>query len=191
MMRLCSYLLSFLFLITTIASAESPEKAVVSEKMINISHLASNVQGGLIHLDAQANFNLPSVLTTALTKGTKLVFIADIQILKKIDMWPDKKVLNLQWYKQLHFYALTRKYVVEDLTFDKQASFNSLNSALAHLGHYENIPITEASLVSSSQATHMRVRIKLSRKELPLPLRLKSYLSLSWPLSSDWHQWSF
>ena len=190
MIRLHFYLL-LLLLIVPASFAEKPKQAVAAPKMISISHLTSNVQNDLIHIDAQASFNLPSVLTTALMKGTKLVFIADIQILRKINMWPNKKIVDLQWYKQLHFYALTRKYVVEDLTFDKQASFNSLNSALAYLGHYQNIPITEAPLVSSSQATHMRIRIKLSRKELPLPLRLKSYFSLSWPLSSDWHQWSF
>ena len=157
---------------------------------ITISNLASAAKDDLIYLSMQAHFNLPDFLIDAVNTGIKLTFIADIEMLNKRSMLPNKKVLDLEWHKDLHFYSLTRHYVVDDVTFNRQANFNSLENAFTFLGHYESLPITEQPLLASSQATHTRVRIKLSRANLPLLLRLKSYILYPRPLSSDWHQWS-
>ena len=161
-----------------------------SEMPITISYLSPNLKNNLVHLSLQAHFDLPDFLITAVNTGIQLTFIADIEILKQRELLPSKKILDLEWHKKLHFYALTRHYVVEDLAFDQQANFNSLENALIFLGHYDDVPITEKPLLASSQATHTRVRIKLSRADLPLLLRLKSYVLYPKALSSDWHQWS-
>ena len=157
---------------------------------ITISYLSPDIKDDLIYLSMQASFDLPDFLITAVNTGIQLNFIADIEILKKRALLANKKLLISAWHKKLHFHALTRHYVVEDLNLNQQANFNSLGSALIFLGRYDNIAIAEKSSPALSQATHMRVRVKLSRADLPLLLRLKSYLSYPGPLSSDWHQWA-
>ena len=161
-----------------------------TSKPITISYLSPDIRDDLIYLSMQANFDLPDFLITAVNTGIRLNFIADVEILKQRALLPNEKLLVSAWHKKLHFHALTRHYVVEDLSLNRQANFNSLKSALVFLGRYDNIAVTEKVLPNLSQATHMRVRVKLSRADLPLLLRLESYLSYSKPLSSDWHQWS-
>ena len=161
-----------------------------TSKPITISYLSPDIRDDLIYLSMQANFDLPDFLITAVNTGIQLNFIADVEILKQRALLPNEKLLVSAWHKKLHFHALTRHYVVEDLSLNWQANFNSLKSALVFLGRYNNMTVTEKSSPTLSQATHMRVRIKLSRADLPLLLRLKSYLLYSAPLSSNWHQWS-
>ena len=158
-------------------------------KPITISYLSPDIKDNLIHLSMQASFDLPDFLITAVNTGIQLNFIADVEILKQRALLPNKKLLGAAWHKKLHFHALTRHYIVEDLNLNQQANFNSLGSAQRFLGRYDNIAITEKSSLALSQATHMRVRVKLSRADLPLLLRLKSYLLYPEPLSSNWHQW--
>ncbi len=169
---------------------EAQVSAKDTTKPITISYLSPNIRDDLIYLSMQTSFDLPDFLITAVNTGIQLNFIADVEILKKRALLPNKKLLVSAWHKKLHFHALTRHYVVEDLNLNQQANFNSLGSALIFLGRYDNIAITEQSSPALSQATHMRVRVKLSRADLPLLLRLNSYLSYPEPLSSDWHQWA-
>ncbi len=182
-----SFALSVVMFSGIIEAQVSPKKPTTP---ITISYLSPDTKDDLIYLNMQASFDLPDFLITAVNTGTQLNFIADVEIFEKRRVLPNKKLLDEAWRKKLHFHALTRHYVVEDLDLNQQANFNSLSSALMFLGRYSNMAIIEKSSLILSQATHMRVRIKLSRADLPLLLRLKSYLSYPEPLSSDWHQWS-
>ena len=191
MKKLFLYLSLFLLLaVPLVGIVEEQSTQGGAAKPITISYLSPVIKDDLIYLTLQAHFDLPDFLITAVNTGIELTFIADIEILDKEKFLANKRVLNLEWHKKLHFYALTRHYVVEDLTFNQQANFNSLESALVFLGWYDNVPINEKLLLASSQATHTRVRVKLSRADLPLLLRLKSYILYPKPLSSNWHQWS-
>jgi len=157
---------------------------------IVISQIASQIKDNLLVFSAQADIELPEFLVTAINTGSKLTVVADIEILRQRDFLPDKRILDVEWHRRLHLYALTRKYVVEDLALDTQANLNSLAEALQFVGAYNDMVISEAALLNTSQATHVRVRVKVLRAELPLLLRLKSYLLYPRPLSSDWYQWS-
>ena len=191
MKKLLLYSSLLLLLAVPLASiVEEQTPQAHSSKPITIGYLSPIIRDDLIYVSMQAHFDLPDFLITAVNTGIELTFIADIEILNNNKLLPNRKVLDLEWHKQLHFYALTRHYVVEDVTFNQQANFNSLKNALVFLGRYDSMPITDKPLLSSSQATHTRVRVKLSRADLPLLLRLKSYILYPKPLSSNWHQWS-
>ncbi|MBC6414343.1 MAG: DUF4390 domain-containing protein [Chromatiales bacterium] len=187
------FLYSVLFILSAIPTSGVVDETVPSDNLtdpITISSLSSAVRDHLIYLSLQAHFELPDFLISAVNTGIELTFIVDIEVLNNRKVLPNKKFIDLQWRKKLHFYALTQHYVVEDLSFNQQANFNSLENALAFLGHYDNVPVIEQTLLASSQATNMRVRIKLSRADLPVLLRLKSYVLYPQPLSSNWYQWS-
>ena len=191
MKKLLLYLSVLVLAVMSLASiVKGHSPTAGGSKPITIVYLAPTTENNLLHLSLQAHFDLPDFLISAINTGIDLTFIADIEIVQQRKLLPDKDILDLEWHKKLHFYALTRHYVVEDLTFNKQANFNSLRCALVLLGRYNKVPITDKPLSASSAATHARVRVKLSRADLPLPLRLKSYIIYPRPLSSDWHQWS-
>lgn len=160
-----------------------------SGDIITIESGEAMMHDDTISLNAQASFELPDILVTALNKGVNLIFVAEVQVLQERDMWTDKEIVNIQLPRRLSFHALTRKYIVDDLATSVRETFNSLNSALLYLGSYEGIALIKSPLAMASQATHVRMRMRLQRSNLALLLRLKTYFSMPWPMSSNWRQW--
>ncbi len=161
-----------------------------SGDIITIEFGEPAVRDGVISLNAQASFELPAMLVTALNKGVNLIFVGEAVVLQEREMWPDKEIVNIRLPRRLRFHALTRKYIVDDLATSAQEAFDSLNAALRYLGRYEDIVLIKSSLAAASQATHVRMRMRLQRNNLALPLRLQTYFSAPWPMSSDWRQWA-
>ncbi len=177
-------------------AASAQEKAQESEPAaappagaIVLNNIRPVERDGFIRLGAQAAYTLPAAVIAALNRDTELVFVTRIQVLRDHRFLPDKKIADLRLRRRIAFHALTRKYIVDDLTFSRQAAFNSLDDALDHLGRHRDIAIIEKSLAAGSGATHIRVKVGLSRMDLPLPMQAQSLLP-DWWLSSDWYQWS-
>lgn len=155
---------------------------------ITIGGLNTSERDGLIRFDAQADYRLPAALIAAMNRDTKLVFVTQIQVLGERRFLPARKIARLQLRRRIGYHSLTRKYIVDDLTFAREAAFNSLDDALDHLGRHRDISVIQKSLAAGSGATHVRIRVKLSRTDLPLPMQAQSLLP-DWWLYSDWYQW--
>lgn len=140
-------------------------------------------------LNADAEITLSENVQTALDKGVDLFFRTNVRIEKRRKWLLNKRVLDLEIIRRLSFHALTKKYVVDDLTLSGRKSFASVARALAHLGRYRGIPLASATMIKPAPDTRVRVRIKLMGQELPLPLRLKRVFSGAWRLSSGWYAW--
>ena len=162
---------------------------VQAESDIRLMEVNSVVKNGIYHLDAVAEVRLPQVVRDALDNGVSLFFVTTLRIKKKKKFLWDKNIAQLDINRRLSFHALTKKYTVDDLTFNHRKSFSSLLPALKYLGRYRDVSVIGVSLAQPSPTTVMQVRIKLSRSELPVPLRMKSYLSRDWYLASDWREW--
>lgn len=157
---------------------------------ITLGGLNSGERDGFIRFDAQADYQLPAALIAAMNRDTQLVFVTQIQVLgeRRFGFLPSRKIARLQLRRRIGYHSLTRKYIVDDLTFARQAAFNALDDALDHLGRYRDISVIQKSLAAGSGATHVRIRVKLSRTDLPLPMQAQSLLP-DWWLYSDWYQW--
>ena len=170
-------------------AADTAEAAAHSEA-ITIDGLRSVESGGRIHIDAQASFTLPPSLVAALDKEEDLVFVTDIQVLREREFLPAAELVDVQINRRLTFHALTRNYIVNDLTFSKQMVFPSLDEALEYLGRYRDVSVVEKLLAVGSGATHMRMRVRLSRSHLPPLLHARSLVSPDWwRMSSIWYRW--
>lgn len=142
-----------------------------------------------LYLNVVADIRLPEQAQVALDKGVDLFFATDVKIARRKQWLPDETSVNLEIVRRISFHALTKKYVVRDLTFDTTSSFANLPSALAALGNHRQIPLINQAIVDRSPDTRILVRIRLIHKELPLPLRLKRFFSQTWKLSSNWYAW--
>lgn len=156
---------------------------------IEVTAADTSLDDGTIHLKANATIRLPESVQTALDKGVDLFFATNVKIVKKRKWLPDKSSVNVEIIRRLSFHALTKKYVVDDLTMKRRKSFTSITSALSYLGRYRKIPLVSKVVINPSPDTQVRLRIKLRPQELPLPLRLKRVFSRAWRLSSDWYAW--
>ena len=156
---------------------------------ITLSQVNAPIKGGLLHLDAVADVRLPAGARTALDNGVDLFLDTTIQVLSKRRFLPDKRIAELNVRRRIAFHALTNKYTVDDLTYGTRKSFSSLLNALVYAGKYQNVSLVDVSLAKPFDTSLMRMRIKLSRRELPIALRLKSYFTRDWYLSSGWYVW--
>ncbi len=175
----------FLFCSALILLACVPRQAGA----IEITAADTPLSKGTYILNADAAIKLPENVQTALDKGVDLFFLTNVRIAKSRRWLPDKRAVNLEIIRRLSFHALTKKYVVDDLTLNKRKSFTAVSRALAHLGRYRKIPLASAALIKPTPDTRVRIRIKLMDQELPLPLRLKKVFSPAWRLSSGWYAW--
>lgn len=180
--------LCLLSLLATPAFAQGA--AAESDEAIIIDDIRAVESGGRIYIDAQARFTLPPPIATALNKEEELVFVTEIQVLRDRDYLPPDTLVDVEINRRLRFDALTRRYIVEDLTFSKQTISDSLGQALEHLGRYRNVAVVEKLLAAGSGATHMRMRVRLARDHLPALLYARSLVSMDWwQMSSDWYRW--
>lgn len=164
-------------------------QAAAADSGITLSRVSAPIKGGLLYLDAAADIRIPAGVRTALDNGVDLFLDTTIQILSRRKLLPDKRIAELKIRRRVSFHALTSKYTVDDLTFGTRKSFSSLSSALVYAGKYSDVSLLDVSLAKPFDTASMRMRIKLSRRDLPLALRLKSYVTRDWYLSSDWYIW--
>lgn len=162
---------------------------VSAETGIVLTQVDAPKRDGMLYLNASANIRLSDGVRAALDKGVALLFVATIQIRKKSKLLPPKRVLSLDITRRLAYHALTKKFTVDDLTFGTRRSFSSLGQALIHTGRYRDISLLDTPLINTATNVFLRMRIRLARTALPMPLRLQSYVSGAWYLSSDWYEW--
>ena len=156
---------------------------------IILTQVNAPVKENQLYLDATADIRLPAGVQMALDNGIDIFLDATIQILSQRPLFPDKKIAVLNIRRRIAFHALTDKYTVDDLTLGTRKSFSSLLSALIYAGKYRDVSLLDIALAKPFDKALMRMRIKMSRRELPIVLRLKSYLARDWYVSSDWYVW--
>ena len=167
----------------------STTSLVAAETGIVLTQVNAPKRDGMLYLDATAGIRLPGRVQDALGKGVALLFVTTIQIRKKPRFLPPKRMLSLDITRRLAYHALTKKFTVDDLTFGVRRSFSSLNRALVYTGKYRDISLLDVPLLNTDTDVFLRMRIRLARDALPMPLRLQSYASGAWYLSSDWYEW--
>ena len=155
-----------------------------------IRHVEINNLDGVFRLDADIQYVLSEPVTEALLNGVKLVFELEIQVLRVRAWMPDKEVANLNQRFRLIYHALSQQYLVDNINTGVQETFPDLSSALRYLGEIVNLPIIDASLLETKRNYVSKIRARLAVDELPLPLRLRSYVSPAWwlaDLATDWY----
>ena len=185
--------LSFIVLLTLLLASlftSTITLAQSSDTFFSMNKYRTFVKDKIFILDASIDITLPSTVQDALDKGVDLVFITHIQVIQPETILPDKKLLNIPVRKRLGFHPLTKKYIVEDLTFGTRKSFYSLTAALEMVGSVQNISLIDEALSQTHDNTLVRIRVELSHSDLPFPLKIRAKFSPSWYLSSNWFAWN-
>lgn len=165
-----------------------PPQAVASP--FSVESLGTELAGGVYHLNARIDYDLPDVLLDALANGVELVIEVDVEIVRERGWWFDEDVASISLRHQLAYYALSRMYVVRNLNTGVQTTFPSLYSALHAIGTLRGFPLLDASLLDPTEVYQVRLRARILPEELPLPLRARAYIDSDWRPSSDWYVWS-
>jgi hypothetical protein len=144
---------------------------------------------GVYRLNAVIDYDLTTPVREALLNGVELVFDVDIAVLQDHMWWWDTDVAGLGQSYRLSYHALSRQFLVENLNTGVQRTFPDLSSALHHQGIVRELPLIDASLLDKDHTYTASLRAQLALNELPLPIRMRAYLSPAWRLGSGWYTW--
>lgn len=173
-----------------LAAALALAASVAAAKSVEFERARVALHEQALALDADLAVRLSESVASALHNGVKLVFVTSVQVVRERPLWRRNDYLvDLELRKRLGYHALTKKYILDDLTGGARKSFSSLAGALKHLGRYRKVHVIDATIARSLDDAVVRMRLRLSRRDLPLPLRLKAMVSPSWRLASEWFAW--
>jgi hypothetical protein len=144
---------------------------------------------GVYRLNAVIDYDLTTPVREALLNGVELVFDVEIAVLQDRMWWWDSGVAGLDQSYRLSYHALSRQFLVENLNTGVQRTFTDLSSALRHQGILRELPLIDASLLDKDYGYTASLRAQLALSELPLPIRMRAYLSPAWRLGSGWYTW--
>ncbi len=142
-----------------------------------------------LRLDAEIEYQLNDEVIEALANGISILFRVEVQV-KALHKWGwDKTISEIAHTYVLNYHALSKQYIWENLDTGANDTFPDLESALAHQGNISAMYIAEIAKLNKQQKHFVRLRSRMLTDKLPLPLRIKSYFSPKWRLSSGWNVW--
>lgn len=144
---------------------------------------------GVYFLNADMHLALDRQAVDALVNGVPLVLKIQIQLSRERSLLWDAAVADLTQSYQLTYHALSRRYIVKNLNSGFQVSFQSYQDALDHLGHINDLPIIDGSLLNPDDRYDIRIRVLLDIKNIPTGFQLITSLFSGTEQSSDWYQW--
>ncbi len=172
---------SFIFLLSAQTFAKHNNFEV---SYLNITQIEDELR-----LDAEIKYQLNDEIEEALINGISILFEVEVQVKTKRKWTWDKLVSNVRHTYMLNYHALSKQYIWENLGTGANDTFPDLDSALAHQGRISAMYIAETTRLSEDKQYIVQLRSRLLTDKLPLPLRIKSYFSSKWRLTSGWNTW--
>ncbi|MCG5501732.1 DUF4390 domain-containing protein [Ectothiorhodospira lacustris] len=157
---------------------------------LKVRWAATELVSGIYLLNADIDYRLTRNLNEALHNGVKLTFEVQIEINRSRDWMWDATVAELVQRYRVEYHALSRLYIVTHLNTGVQRAFYRLESAMSTLGDLQELPLLDASLLDDDRDYAIRLRARLKAEDLPLPLRVRGYVSREWSPVSEWYSWS-
>lgn len=149
-------------------------------------------------LTADFNISLSFYVEQALIRGVTLSFVNEFKLTRSRWYWLDDVVAANEQTTKLSYSALTRQYrILHGALFQ---NFDSLEEALAVLGHQTSSPIQFSqlnsrrsyivSLLKSESDYSAYIRMSLDVSQLPKPLQVNALAGDDWNLDSAGYSWT-
>jgi len=141
-------------------------------------------------LNATLDLALSRNATQAVQEGVPVVLELDLTLVRKRRYLPDVEVGALAQRWQIHYHALSERYIVNNLNSGQQASFSSLAAALGALSAVRGLPVIDEALIEKGQHYEASLRATAA-VEGGLPAALKFIIFwIDWKRSTDWYTWA-
>jgi len=172
------------------ATAWADESATPeSESGFAVLTAESKLVDGVVRLDVLFDLQFSDQLVEALQNGISFNLLIEIEILKQRNYLWSKQVATLEQRYQISYQPLTKHYVLNNLNSDLEFQFPTFESLLAVVTMLHDFPLLDYSLLEAEASYVGDIRIAVDRSSFPVPLRLMSYVSGDWHLTSDWYSW--
>jgi hypothetical protein len=156
---------------------------------IEVLRTASRLQAGVWYVDADIDYVLNEAALEALDSGLALDIELTLRVTQRRRIIWDSQFAELKQIYELQYHALTERYIVRNLNSGEQASYGSLNGALAALGTVRALPLIDDALLGSGERYFVVMRAVVDIKDLGGPLALIRFLWNDWRITGDWVRW--
>ena len=141
-------------------------------------------------LNATLDLALSKNAAQAIHEGVPVVFELDLSVVRKRRYLPDVEVASLAQRWQIHYHALSERYIVYNLNSGQQTSYSSVAAALGALSEVRGLPVIDEALIERGQRYEASLRATAA-VEGGLPAALKFIIFwIDWKRSTDWYTWT-
>lgn len=167
----------------------APTLADNSEGVFEIRSVYTEFIDGVYYLNGRVSYRLSDPAREALHSGVPLHLELEIKLSMKRRWWLDADVASLHQLSQLQFHALTQRYLVTNFNSGEQFSFYTLADALDEIGHINQLPLIDASLLEADEPYEVSLRSVLELRDLPGAIRWMTFWWGDLRTASDWYRW--
>jgi len=172
-----------LLLSCTLAVADS------GEGRFEIRSVYTEFRDGVYYLNGRVSYHLSDPAREALHSGVPLQLQLEINLSQKRRWWLDAEVASLHQMSKLEFHALTQRYLVTNFNSGEQFSYYTLADALDEIGHINQLPLIDESLLDPDEPYEVSLRSVLELRDLPGAVRWMTFWWGDLRTASDWYRW--
>jgi hypothetical protein len=147
------------------------------------------LQGDSYVLSADISYQLSPRAMDALKNGVPLFWIMQVKVQQQRDYLWDRTVVARNIRYRIQYHALLNMYRVRNDSWGDVFNFSTLSAALELMSTVRDFRIMDKTEIASGKDYLAKMKVKLDRDALPLPLRPIAYANPQWYLSSDWYVW--
>jgi len=155
----------------------------------NIQSVNTELNDGVLILDANINLNLPDRAIDAIYSGINLSFYIDIEMNRYRRFWFNESIATLRQEYDLSYNEITERFTIINLNSNEVSTFVTLDSALNFLGRISRLPILDASLIDQSTNHFIELRIGMLIDSDSRFDRIINILRRNESIESDWFEW--
>ncbi len=183
-MRLLSlYSVIALLMVSTIPLYAAPQSTI---SVVDLSHI---IEDERVQVDCEVQYRVGKKVREALSNGIEMTFVLEIELRQQNKLWLDLTLGKYEHEFKVKYHALSKQYVMVQKGNNLERSFPDLYSAFYYQRQLHNAEILGAPDTQIDSQYYIRARARLVSEKLPLPLRIKSYISSEWRPSSGWTKW--
>ena len=149
----------------------------------------SYLSDGVYHADMKISYAFNADALDAMENGLALNIALKIRVLRQRDVWFDESIAVLIIRYRIEKHALTDHYIVQNLNSGASTSYKNYKTMLANFGDIQRLPLIDALLLKAETHYYLRANTYLELSNLPVPMRLRAYLTPSWDMESQSFQW--
>ncbi|MDD5580194.1 MAG: DUF4390 domain-containing protein [Methylobacter sp.] len=140
-------------------------------------------------LSADISYELSPRAMDALKNGVPLFWVMQVKVQQQRDYLWNKTVVDRNIRYRIQYHALLNMYRVRNENRGDVFNFSTLSAALDLMSTVRDFRIMDKTEIVSGKDYLAKMKVRLDRDALPLPLRPVAYANPQWYLSSDWYVW--
>lgn len=149
----------------------------------------AEVREHAVFLDADLEVHLGTEVIEALRNSIALNLVVEVELVAPREWLWDRRLLSDQRALRLEYHALSRTWMVTDLTGRETHTFSKLSGAVESLSRIRAWRLGPSETLAGESRVLGKLRVQLDVNKLPLPLRVPALVREDWDLGSDWFLW--